>query len=483
MRTSRLRVGRAGKRIRCGGKTLSATARIVPPASRSAAALQSLVTGPILAPLLWLAAPNVLVTAVYAVVQGVDAYYVGRLGSDALAAISLVFPMAMLMQTMSVGAMGGGIASAVARALGGGDRNKASALAAHGILVGAALGALFALGMHAGARALYEWMGGRGAPVEIALDYSDILFGAAILLCVFQSLAATLRGAGNMSLPAAVLIGGELLYVAFAPALIFGAGPIPALGVRGAAALVVAVYVVRIAILLGYFRSPGCPVRLEPGAFRIRPALFYEILRVSVPASVSTLATNLSILAVTAFAGVFGAQALAGYGMGARLEYMLAPIVFGFGSALVTMVGANVGAGQEARARRVAWTGTAIASLLTGSVGLICATLPESYMSLFTSDPAVMAVGAKYLRTVGPVYFFYGVGVSLFFASQGAGRPGLPLLGSVVRLVLTAGGGAVAVYGLRLDIDALFLVVATAFVVYGSLVAIAVQTRTWNLPR
>jgi putative MATE family efflux protein len=448
--------------------------------------MKSVLAGPILPPLLFLAAPNVLVAAVYAIVQGVDAYYIGRLGSDALAAISLVFPMAMLMQTMSVGAMGGGIASAVARALGAGDREKASALAVHGILVGAGLGALFALGMHAGARALYEWMGGRGAAVEIALAYSDILFSAAILLCVFQSLAATLRGAGNMGLPAAVLIGGELLYVAVAPALIFGAGPmfgaglIPALGVRGAAYLVVALYVVRIAILLSYFRSVRSPVRLELAAFGIRLALFYEILRVSIPSSVSTLLTNLSILTVTAYAGVFGAHALAGYGMGARLEYMLAPIVFGFGSALVTMVGANVGAGQDGRARKVAWTGTAIAGLLTGGVGLLCAALPDVYMGLFTSDPAVIAVGASYLRTVGPVYLFYGVGISLFFALQGAGRPRWPLVGSVVRFVLTAGGGALAVHWLHLEIDALFQVVAGAFVVYGGLVAIAAHTRAWN---
>ncbi len=459
---------------------MSEASQLSAPQSRRAAAARSLTAGPILPPLLRLAAPNLLVTTVYALVSGVDAYYIGKLGAEALAGISLVFPMVMLMQTMSVGAMGGGIASAIARAAGAGDRERADALAMHALLIGAGVGLLFTLGMLLGAGALFRLMGGYGESVQTALAYSDIFFGWAVLLWIFQSLAAILRGLGNMTLPAAVLVGGELFYVALAPALIFGIGPIPALGVRGAALLVVLLYVVRILVLLRHFLSAQSRIRLRLRGLRIRAALFWEILRVGIPSSVSTLLTNLNILIVTTFAGLFGAYSLAGYGVGARLEYMLAPIVFGLGSALVTMVGTNIGAGQKERALRVAWTGAGLAAFLTGMVGLACAAFPETYMRLFTSNAEVIAVGASYLRTVGPVYLFYGLGISLFFASQGAGKPRWPLVASVVRFAITAGVGYLAVHWLDRGVEGLFLVVAVAFVVFGSIVAIAVKAGAWE---
>src|SRR5207247_1081704 len=117
-----------------------------------------------------------------------------------------------------------------------------------------------------------------------------------------------------------------------------------------------------------------------------------------------------------------GTFALAGYGMGVRLEYLLIPLVFGFGSALVTMVGTNFGAGQRARAGRVAWTGAAMAAGATEAIGLAAAFFPHSWLGLFTNEPAVLAAGAAYLRVVGPAYGFFGLGLALYFASQGAGR-------------------------------------------------------------
>ena len=163
-------------------------------------------------------------------------------------------------------------------------------------------------------------------------------------------------------------------------------------------------------------------VRLSLSDLRLRGRLFGEILRVGAPSLLSNVKANLTVVLLTGFVGPFGTTALAGYGMGARLEYLQIPLVFGFGSALVTMVGTNIGAGQRARAERIAWTGAGMAAALTGAIGLGAALVPRAWLGLFSTDSQVLQRGAMYLRIVVPVYGFFGLGLALYLASQGAGR-------------------------------------------------------------
>src|SRR5213079_2031761 len=165
---------------------------------------RALLEAPIAATLLRLAAPNVLVMVVQAAVGLVETYFIGKLGTDALAGVALVFPVVMLMQMMSAGAMGG-IASAIARALGGGRRAEADALALHALVIALAFGAAFMLGVLGGGRALYQAMGGSGPSLAAALTYSNWVFAGAVLVWLFNSLAAVIRGTGNMALPASVI--------------------------------------------------------------------------------------------------------------------------------------------------------------------------------------------------------------------------------------------------------------------------------------
>src|SRR6185295_5591607 len=161
-------------------------------------------------------------------------------------------------------------------------------------------------------------------------------------------------------------------------------------------------------VLLAYLVSGRSLVRLSLSDLRLRRRLFGEILRVGAPSLVNNVQTNLTVVLLTGLVGPFGTTALAGYGMGARLEYLQIPLVFGFGSALVAMVGTNVGAGRVARAERVAWVGAALAAGVTTVIGLTGAIAPWLWMGLFTKDPAVLAAGATYLRIVGPFYGFFG---------------------------------------------------------------------------
>lgn len=214
---------------------------------------------------------------------------------------------------------------------------------------------------------------------------------------------------------------------------------------------------------------------LSVGGLRVRRALFWDILRVGLPGSINTLLTNLNVMAVTGLVGSFGTFALAGYGMGARLEYLQIPLVFGLGTALVTMVGTNVGAGQVARARRVAWVGAALAAAITGSVGLLAALLPRVWIGIFSSQPEVLAAGETYLRIVGPTYGLFGLGLALYFASQGAGRLVWPLVAGFGRLLIAVGGGWAATSWLGGGLSTLFIAISLGFVAFGSAQAAAIN--------
>ncbi len=442
-----------------------------------------LLEGPVAGTLLRLAAPNVLVMVLQATVSTLDAVFVGWLGSDALAGVSLVFPLIMLMQTMSAGGMGGGVASAVARALGGGRRADASALVGHAFVVALVMAAGFTLLLELGGPALYHAMGGRDAVLDSAVLYSRVFFGGALAYWLFNTLGSVIRGTGNMALPASVMVGTGLLYLALSPALILGWGPLPRLGIAGAAAASVAAFSLGGLALLVFLFSGRSLVRPTLRGLRFRRALFWEILKVGAPGSLNTILTNLTVVLLTSLVGPFGGAALAGYGMGARLEYLQIPIVFGLGSGLVTMVGTSVGAGDRARALRVAWVGAALAAAMTGTIGILAALFPHAWLGLFTADPEVLAAGTRYLRVVGPCYGFFGAGLALYFASQGAGRLLWPLLAGFTRLIIAGAGGWLATRWLGGGLSGLFAAMAVALVVFGTINVAAVRLGAWRIGR
>jgi putative MATE family efflux protein len=437
-----------------------------------------LLDAPIVPTLLRLAAPNVLVMFAQAAVGLIETYFVARLGTDALAGVALVFPVLMLMQMMSAGAMGGGISSAIARALGARRRADADALVLHALAIAVVFGLVFSVAVLGGGRWLYGVMGGRGASLAAALTYSNVIFAGAVLIWVFNSLASVIRGTGNMALPAGVTLAGVVVLVPLSPALILGLGPFPRLGIAGGAAAVLAYYALGCAALIAHLVSGRGVVRLGLSGVRLRRPLFRDILRVGGVAALITVQTNLTIAIATSFVGRFGPAAIAGYGTGARLEYLLVPLVFGLGGPLVAMVGTNIGAGQRERALRAAWIGAGIAVAITETIGLAAAAVPHAWLTLFGDDPAMLGAGSRYLHTVGPFYGLFGLGMALYFASQGAGRLRWPLLANVTRLVIAAGGGWLA---LRIsgELSHVFLALGLALAAFGIINASAVAGGAW----
>jgi putative MATE family efflux protein len=357
-----------------------------------------LLRDPIVPTLLRMAWPNILIMLAQASTGLIETWWIARLGTDALAGMALVFPIVMMVQMIANGAMGGGISSAIARALGGGRRDEADALVLHAIVINVALGLGISLVMLAFGRPVYRALGGAGGELEAALIYSNVVFAGSVLFWLLNGLAALIRGTGNMIVPAAVICAGVIFLVPFSPLLIFGFGPIPALGIAGGGVALLVFYAAGSAILAWYILSGRNLARFR--WCRLRWSLFHDILRVGAISAIQSVQTNVTIALATALvAAAADVNAIAGFGTGARLEYLLVPVVFGLGAPLVALVGTNIGAGQQQRALRIALTGGALAFALTEAIGLAAAIWPERWLTLFSAEPGMIEVGSAYRRT------------------------------------------------------------------------------------
>jgi putative MATE family efflux protein len=454
--------------------SISAPAK--PAQQPGAARTKLLLEGPIVPTLLRLSAPNILNLLAFAGMITFDGFFLGRLGSDALAGASLAFPFVMIVLQTTNSGMGNGVSSAIARALGAAKRDRADALVFHAVLLALALGAAFAGVIFLGGPALFRGMGGHDEMLAAALAYANIALGGAVCICVLNFLCNALRGTGNMTLPASVLVGCVLAHIGLSPLLIFGVGPLPPLGPAGAAWGLIIPFGIAGLGLIWYLRSGCSLLRLSFRDVTPRWELFADILKVGVPGLINTAITNLSVIALTAVAARLGRDAAIGYAMGARLEYVLQPIAFGFGTAIVAMVGTNWGAQQYHRARAIGWTGAAIVAAVCGVIGLIVAVDPTLWLGLFSDDPDVFRVGGLYLSLVGPSYVCFGLGLALFFVAQGFGRGAAAASANAGRLASNVAGGLVAIYGLGLGLTGFFAAIAAGFCLYAVLLVFAV---TW----
>jgi putative MATE family efflux protein len=448
-------------------------------AERKARAREAMLHGPIVSTLVKLALPTIGVMVAQTAVGIAETYYVSFLGTDVLAGVALVFPIFMLMTTLSNGGLGSGVASAIARAVGAGRQKDADALVFHAVVLAVIWGAVFTLGVIWGGPAMYSALGGRDASLAAALKYSNVLFAGAVVVWIVNLLAAALRGSGNVKVPALVTLIGAAVMIPASPALIFGFGPIPRLGIAGAATAFNIYYLGALIVMLWYMRSGRSGLTLTVS--RLEWRLFADILKVGVPTAINAVQTNLCVILVTGAVGLFGTAALAGYGTASRLDYVMIPILFGLSSAVLTMVGVNIGAGNGARARHIAWVAALIGVGITETIGLAAAIAPWAWVGLFTSDPDVLAPGMTYLRIVGIVYGLFGFGFVTSFAAQGAGKVLWPSIAVSVRLVVAAGAGWIAVTSFGGTMATLAVIVAISFVAYAGFASLVMlRGAAWH---
>lgn len=451
-------------------------------ASARAAKTKLLLEAPIGPTLSRLAAPNIVAMFAMASTSIAEGYFAGVMGVSALAGLALVFPFVMLVQMLSAGAMGGAISSAVARALGSGDAARAQRLMLNALVIVVLAAAFFAVLFAGIDRALFSLLGGTGEGLEAALDFARIFFPGCLALWLCHGTLSVVRGTGNMVLPSVTLLLVSLGSVPLSGALALGWGPFPELGMSGLALGVVLAYAIGAVAMILYVASGRIGLNARKALGRLDPALFWDILRVGLIASVSALQTVLTIVVMVGLVGQFGESALAGYGLGTRLEFLMIPIVFGIGAAMTAMVGANIGAGQRKRALSVAWRGSLGAAAIVGVIGLFFAIWPDLWLKIFLGggESAALDAGRTYFHIAAPFYGFFAIGLGFYFAGQGAGKVFWPVAAGVTRMIVAVGGGILLTQWFDTGLAGVFAAVATGMVVFGLLTVLSIKITGWR---
>jgi len=439
-----------------------------------------ILTAPIGRTLAKLAAPNIVAMFVMLATSAAEVWYIGHLGTTALAGLALVFPMLMLTNMLSAGAIGGAVAGAVAQRLGAGDRAGAESLTFHALLLALGMAALFAAIFLLGGRAIFAALGGSDMALDQALTYSNWIFAGCAAPWLANILSSVIRATGRMQMSAVTLVAGSVTQIVVGGLLVFGVGPLPELGIAGAAIAVVVGFGLAAVLQIIYLRTGRAGVTLRLTGIPVRLSAFAALLRVGLLAAVSPFSSVATVIVITGFVARFGDEALAGYGIGARLEFLMIPTIFGIGAATITMIGVSFGAGDIERGHRIGWAGALAASVITGAIGLLMALVPGLWAHLFTDVEAVRAACRAYLQIAGPAYGFFGLGLCLYFASQGARKVLWPVLAGLVRLGLIAGGGALLFATGTAEVTDFFWLIAGGMVAYGLIVAAAIRLGAWR---
>lgn len=458
----------------------------IPPRKTASAATvldlrrQRLLLAPILPTLLSIAWPTMVQMLMYSAVLLLETWFIGKLGVVDLAGASLVSPANFLMQAMAAGGFGGAVTATMAKAAGSGDKTKVQSLAMHAIVIALAAGFAFSVLMVLCGPWFYRLMGGSGATLDAALAYSNVLFLASPLVWLVVIFAAVLRGVGVVKLQALITVVSSVVLLPLSPALIFGVGPIPALGIRGAAIAVICYYLVVAACYFAYFASSKSTLKLQWKALKLKRADFAELFRIGGISSLLAIQSHITALIITGFAGSFGTVALAGFGAAIRLQQVVDPFIFSVGTATVVMVATCVGAGAVERARRVAVTAALMVAGFCGFIGGVTALFPNLWMELFTHNKEVVAAGALYLRIMGPFYWCVGLGFVLYYCSQGIGRMLWSYTGSALRLSIVAVAGTFSLHVLHGDAATLYKVVVAGMLVSCAVSLIGVAGTDWK---
>jgi Na+-driven multidrug efflux pump len=247
-------------------------------------------------------------------VAAIEILFLSRLGTDALAGISAVSPLATLFIGITTVGMGGAVSSAVAQSLGAGKSSEADALAVHAIMLALIFDAISAVMLSGFGPQIYGALGAKGESLKEALSYSNIVFGGSVSLWLLGSLSGIVRGMGDMKSAARIAVFRAVAALPLFLILIFGWGPILRFGIVGAAIAMLTYYTFGIIGMVVHLQSARSPVHLTLSDLRLQWRLFYRILTVASLSSGQILLTRVALIAIMAFAGRFGIEALAGYG-------------------------------------------------------------------------------------------------------------------------------------------------------------------------
>ena len=372
-------------------------------------------SGPLRPAILRLALPAVGTTLFQVLFNVTDTFWVGRiLGANALAAVSLAsFTVWAL---VAIGELVGvGLTAVAARRHGERDRRAAAEVAGTGLWLALGLAVLVAAGGLAGLPAIFRMMQTEGEVAALARDFLVVQVLGAFPVYGYFVVTAAFRSAGDTRTPFVLLGGSVLVNLLLDPLMIVGWGPVPALGVYGAALATV--------LTRGLGFVVGIELLRRRGGLRLgfQPRVAGTILRIGTPAMLTGVLFSLIYMLLVRVVGDFGAPAIAALGVGHKIEGLSYMICIGLGLAAETLVGQNLGAGLPARARRAGWLTARIAALPSAVLALVFLLVPETLVGAFSADPQVIHAGALYLRIAALPQIAMAFEIVLEGALTGAG--------------------------------------------------------------
>jgi putative MATE family efflux protein len=369
----------------------------------------------------YLALPMTLESGIQNVAQVMDTYWVGKLGSAALAAVTISITIRWVVNSLANGLGIGGMA-VVARRIG--ERDQAAAEHATlqtimlGLVVSLVLGAV-GLGI---ARPLLVLLGADAEVLPLGLSYLRISFAGMFTLILVFVINAMLRGAGEARSAMIVLFLSTAVTVVLEPILIFGFGPIPEFGVAGSAWANVLGFGTGLAFQVKLLLKGDARIGISLRHLRPDFPLMWRIVRIALPSTVQMTLRSSSRLAIVGLVGIYGTFATAGYGVANRMLLIALIPGFGLGNAAGTLVGQNLGARKPDRAERSAWWVSAYAATYMASVAVLLFLFARPLVALFDPTPQVVEYGVHCLHIVAPALIGSAVGVVLARGFDGAGN-------------------------------------------------------------
>lgn len=363
----------------------------------------------------------------------IDLFWVGRLGASSVAALAMSGAVLMMIFPIVVGASTGTVAL-VSRAVGQGNREEASHVAAQSLVLAVALGFVTtAVGFHF-LDPLFRLLGASTEVVRLGNEYLGVMLLGIFTMNALFIANSSLQGAGNTVIAMFAMILSNVINIVLDPILIFGLLGMPRLGVRGAAMATVAAQLAAAALVIAVLCRGAAGLRLHRGLWRPQPRLQWRILRVGMPSSGQMLLRSLMGIVLIRIVAGCGTAAVAAYGIGWRFQMILLLPSFALGNAAATLVGQNLGAGRPSRAARAAWLAAGMDVGLMAVSAAVLWTIAPGLIGLFSSEPEVIEIGTSFLRTVSPFFVFVALAIVMNRSMQGAGDTVPPMVITLAAL-------------------------------------------------
>lgn len=443
-----------------------------------------LVEGGIVRGLLRLSGPMFVSALLQNLQSVIDLFWVGRLGSEAVAALAVSGIILMLLFPVIMGVSMGTVAM-VSRAIGAKHPDEAGEIAGQSMLLALVFGLSAGAVGYFCAGTLCQVLGVTPEVAPLATTYLQISFIGAFTVFLLFVGNSSLQGAGNSTIPMCAMALATLLNLGLDPLLIFGLLGLPRLGVAGAAVATVIAQAVAAMLVMWVLHSGRIAgMHAHLGRWRLRSDLAWRLLRIGTPSSGQMLSRSLMSLLLMRIVAESGTAAVAAYGIGLRFHMIVLMPAFTLGNAVATMVGQNLGAGKPHRARQAAWVATGMDVTIMVVSAIILCVAAKPLMSAFDKNPEVIKIGANYLRTVSPFYVFAALAIVLGRGLMGAGDS----MGSMICTIIGLWGVQVplAFYLSRVmspSTQGVWWAIAAAITVHGLLVMVWFEIGRWKKQR